>query len=42
MGAGVVGQPVFIALGAGGQLRRRQVIMGTAAILLGNGFSSLG
>jgi len=41
MGTGMVGQAVLIALGAGGQLRRRQVVMGAAAILLGNGCSSL-
>ena len=42
MGAGMVGQPVLIALGAGGQLGRRQGIMGASHVLLGDGFLSFG
>jgi hypothetical protein len=42
MGAGMMGQPVLIALGTGGQLRQRQMVVGASGILLGDGFSSLG
>ena len=42
MGAGMVRQPVLIALGAGGQLRQGQGVMRAATVLLRNGCLSFG
>ncbi len=40
--AGVVGQARFVALGAEGEIGRRQVLVGAPHVLFGDGFFTFG